>query len=99
MQTDMWNSHARGVATAVPSLDYLGWHGEHYVVVRSSGDANSGCGASSSTSGAGTESVEIKELPARRRLDCLKGVDLGSEDAAWLERIDVPMDYELPGVE
>lgn len=40
--------------------------------------------------------VELKELPSRRRLDCGKGVDLGSEDAAWLERKDVPMDYDMP---
>lgn len=43
--------------------------------------------------------IELKELPARRRLDCGKGVDLGSEDATWLERKDVPMDYEMPGLE
>lgn len=40
--------------------------------------------------------VELKELPSRRRLDCGKGVDLGGEDAAWLERKDVPMDYDMP---
>ncbi|CAK5271213.1 unnamed protein product, partial [Mycena citricolor] len=40
--------------------------------------------------------VELKELPCRRHLDCGKGVDLGSEDASWLERKDVPMDYEMP---
>jgi len=40
--------------------------------------------------------VELKELPSRRRLDCGKGVDLGSDDAAWLERKDVPMDYDMP---
>jgi len=44
------------------------------------------------------DAVDLKELPSRRRLDCLKGVDLGSEDAAWLERIDVPMDFEAPGL-
>lgn len=43
--------------------------------------------------------VELKELPARRRLDCGKGVDLGSDDAMWLERKDVPMDYERPGLD
>ena len=42
--------------------------------------------------------LELKELPTRRRLDCGKGVDLGGEDAAWLERKDVPMDYEMPGL-
>ncbi|KAJ7123748.1 hypothetical protein C8R44DRAFT_831289 [Mycena epipterygia] len=79
VQTDIWASSARSVATALPSLDFLGWHGEHYVVVR---------GADGS--------VELKELPCRRHLDCGKGVDLGGEDAAWLERKDVPMDYEMP---
>jgi hypothetical protein len=44
-------------------------------------------------------SIELKELPTRRRLDCGKGVDLGSEDAAWLERKDVPMDYEAPALD
>ncbi len=89
VQTDMWISSARGVATAIPSLDFLGWHGEHYVVVRSDG----------SSSGYGSGSVELKELPTRRRLDCGKGADLGGEDAAWLERKDVPIDYETPGLD
>jgi len=40
--------------------------------------------------------VELKELPSRRRLDWGKGVDLGGEDAAWLEGKDVPMDYDMP---
>ena len=79
LQTDIWASSARSVATTLPALDFLGWHGEHYVVVRG---ADGG--------------VELKELPCRRHLDCGKGVDLGGEDAAWLERKDVPMDYEMP---
>ncbi|KAJ7153420.1 hypothetical protein C8R43DRAFT_1001883 [Mycena crocata] len=79
-QTDIWVSSARSVATALPALDFLGWHGEHYVVVRGSDDG----------------SVELKELPCRRHLDCGKGVDLGGDDAAWLERKDIPMDYEMP---
>lgn len=90
MQTDLWTSSARRVAEALPSLDFVGWHGEHYVVVRTAGSER----ASSSSS-----KVELKELPARRRLDCGKGVDLGTEDAAWMERKDVPMDYEMPGLE
>ena len=65
------------IAVAVPWLDYFGWHGEHYIVVRSS-----------------DVGVEVVELPARRWQDCGRGVDLGGEDAAWLERKDVPMDYE-----
>lgn len=81
VQTDLWTSSARSIAVIMPSLDFVGWHGEHYVVVRS------------------TDKVELKELPARRRLDCGKGVDLGTEDAAWMERKDVPMDYEMPGLE
>ncbi|PCH43202.1 hypothetical protein WOLCODRAFT_103209 [Wolfiporia cocos MD-104 SS10] len=83
-QTELWASAACSVAVALPSLDFVGWHGEHYVVVRTSGDE---------------AHVELKELPARRRLDCGKGVDLGGEDAAWLERKDVPMDYEMTGLE
>ena len=83
VQTDIWYASLRAVAGAVPSVDFVGWHGEHYVVVRS-GDG---------------EKLELKELPARRRLDCGKGVDLGGEDATWLERKDVPMDYEMPGLE
>lgn len=84
MQTDLWHASLRSVAVAVPSVDFVGWHGEHYVVVRG---------------GPAGERVEVKELPARRRLDCGKGVDLGGEDATWLERKDVPMDYETPGLE
>lgn len=86
VQTDAWNSSLRSIATVLPSLDFVGWHGEHYVVVRGEGSGDG-------------EAVELKELPSRRRLDCGKGVDLGSEDAAWLERKDVPMDYEMPGLE
>lgn len=80
----MWTSSARSVAVVLPSLDFVGWHGEHYVVVRG---------------GHYGERVELKELPARKRLDCGKGVDLGGQDATWLERKDVPMDYEMPGLE
>lgn len=90
MQTDVWANSARSVAEELPSLDFMGWHGEHYVVVRNS-----------NTDESGNEHVhvELKELPARRRLDCGKGVDLGGEDATWLERKDVPMDYEMSGLE
>lgn len=80
LQTELWLKSARSVAVELPTLDFVGWHGEHYVVLRN-------------------ESVELKELPARRRLDCGKGVDLGGEDATWLERKDVPMDYEMSGLE
>ncbi|KAI0261950.1 hypothetical protein BC834DRAFT_893413 [Gloeopeniophorella convolvens] len=83
MQTDAWLAAARDVALAVPAVDYVGWHGEHFVVARAPG---------------GT-SVELKELPVRRRLDCGTGVDLGSEDAMWIERKDVPIDYEMSGLE
>ncbi|PSR73013.1 hypothetical protein PHLCEN_2v11117 [Hermanssonia centrifuga] len=84
VQTDLWASSVKHVAATNPTVDFVGWHGEHYVVVRG-GDFG--------------EKVEVKELPARRRLDCGKGVDLGSTDATWLERKDVPMDYEMPGLE
>lgn len=102
VQTDAWLAHARDVALAVPSIDYVGWHGEHFVVVRhhdhqhwpaSVGGDHAGAAAS------GVSCVELKELPVRRRLDCGKGVDLGSEDAMWMERKDVPIDYERSGLE
>jgi hypothetical protein len=44
------------------------------------------------------EEVELKELPCRRHLDCGKGVDVGGEDATWLERKDVTIDFEMPVV-
>jgi len=94
MQTEAWCSSARSIATAILSVDFIGWHGEHFVVVRSEGSNANGCGNWNRR-----PQVELKELPARRRLDCGKGVDLGSEDAMWLERKDVPMDYERPGLE
>ncbi|KAJ7835649.1 hypothetical protein B0H14DRAFT_2268438, partial [Mycena olivaceomarginata] len=68
-------------ARALPGLDFLGWHGEHYVVVRRTGERR--------------QEVELKELPCRPHLDCGKGVDVGGEDATWLERKDVPIDYEM----
>lgn len=80
-QTDAWLTNARSVAQAVRSLDFVGWHREHFVVVRSeSGE------------------VDLKELPTRKRLDCGQGVDLGA-DGAWLERKDVPVDWETPGLD
>lgn len=86
MQTELWGSSARSIAHALPTIDFVGWHGEHYVVVRDSSSSKS-------------EKVELKELPSRRRLDCAKGVDLGTDDAAWTERKDLPMDYEMPGLQ
>ncbi|KAJ2984542.1 hypothetical protein NUW54_g10470 [Trametes sanguinea] len=89
VQTELWASSARSIARVLPSIDFVGWHGEHYVVVR-------GSGANALDS---HEKLELKELPSRRRLDCAKGVDLGTEDAAWMERKDLPMDYEMPGLQ
>ena len=85
VQTDLWYSSIRNIAATVPSLDFIGWHGEHFVVIRN--DTESG------------PTIDLKDLPTRRRLDCGTGVDLGGEDAAWLERKDVPIDYEMPGIE
>ncbi|KAF9074356.1 hypothetical protein BDP27DRAFT_1416242 [Rhodocollybia butyracea] len=149
-ETDLWHASARNVACTLPTLDFVGWHREHYVVVRSTTSASesslvpysaslatvnspsqhmsmsqnsssasdvktiappinlaqidpaypiypSALDAAASTCEVTT--IELKELPSRRRLDCGKGVDLGTEDAAWLERKDVPMDYEEPGLE
>ena len=95
VQTDMWLSNARSIAVSVPSLDFLGWHGEHFVVVRSTGVAGA---QQAGLRELEQKVVEVKDLPSRRRLDCGNGVDLGGEDAAWLERKDVPMDYEVPAL-
>ena len=84
-------AHACDVALAVPSLDYVGWHGEHFVVVRPHHPGSSALG--------GGACADLKELPVRRRLDCGNGVDLGSDDAMWIERKDVPIDYEMSGLE
>jgi hypothetical protein len=40
-----------------------------------------------------TASVEVKKLLTERNLEYGRGVDLGGEDAAWLEWKDVPMNY------
>ena len=34
MQTDLWHANLRSVAVCVPTLNFVGWHGEHYVVAR-----------------------------------------------------------------
>ena len=138
-ETDRWMNAARKVATAVPSVDFLGWHGEHYVVVRRDGPnthqphphpnsarphptihstshfhpplhahppghvhsfhphGHSSSGSASRRSQVADMDIELKELPSRRRLDTGFGVDLGGEDGCWLERIDIPIDYELVG--
>ena len=95
VQTEAWFASARSIAAVILSVDFIGWHGEHFVVVRSGGAS---AGASEKYPYGRTE-LELKELPARRRLDCGKGVDLGSDDTMWVERKDVPMDYERPGLE
>lgn len=217
VQTDLWSASAKYIALAVPSIDFVGWHGEHYVVIRHSGagpwgtygfslaktkavmaspSPSNDSSASSSQTGRCIDcaapmrpfikpqqpsvsaspqtpipqlpqpspvhpqhisplhpqpihslpqtplntvhyphphpqyphhhhhrhpslpyspfppsynslleeatsrlKVELKELPSRRRLDCGKGVDLGGSDAIWLERKDVPVDYEAPGLD
>ncbi|KAJ3882029.1 hypothetical protein F5051DRAFT_69642 [Lentinula edodes] len=159
-ETDLWQASARSIACTLPTLDFVGWHREHYVVVRNTpvGSSTTACTslvsvqstsscsapmmngsfrtpslssaptssftsvpslassakrnfssinlscpdvtpAAPSSPSSETTALELKELPPRRRLDCGKGVDLGTEDAAWLERKDVPMDYEEPGLE
>lgn len=41
-----------------------------------------------------TLNVEVQELPfSRTRLDCCRGVDMGGDDIAWLERKSMPMEY------
>jgi hypothetical protein len=138
---------AKHVAAVVDNLDFVGWNGELYVIVRGEGvkrvrvegenrgvkkvDAAAGTmdtpsssvtpvplltSSSSSTPQpplpssssphipqtrnptptTTTATIELKELPSRRRLDCAKAVDLGNDDNVWLERRDVPIDYDMP---
>jgi hypothetical protein len=94
-QTGGWVAAARGVARALPGLDFLGWHGEHYVVVRRTGERRHRDGQRENGE---ADEVELKELPCRRHLDCGEGVDVGGKDATWLERKDVPIDDEMPVV-
>jgi hypothetical protein len=61
------------------------------------GHPNSGQVSAVRLSQATDADIELKELPPRRRLDTGFGVDLGGSDGCWLERIDVPIDYELVG--
>jgi len=123
-ETDRWMNAARKVAAVVPSMDFLGWQGEHYVVIRrdtsntvhstlhphyhsyahppshthsSHPHGHSGLGQGRRSQVPVDTDVELKELPPRRRLDTGFGVDLGGLDGCWLERIDVPIDYELVG--
>ncbi|KAJ7801577.1 hypothetical protein B0H14DRAFT_3884994 [Mycena olivaceomarginata] len=99
-QTEGWVAAARGVARVLPGLDFLGWHGEHYVVVRRTGERRrlDGRRENGEEGEAEEEEVELEELPCRRHLDCGKGGNVGGEDATWLERKDVPIDYEMPVV-
>ncbi|KAJ7787556.1 hypothetical protein B0H14DRAFT_3505300 [Mycena olivaceomarginata] len=101
--------HLRNTATHRPKPNLVserefaqqteGWHGEHYVVVRRTGERRRLDGRrENGEEGEAEEEVELKELPCRRHLDCGKGVDVGGEDATWLERKDVPIDYEMPVV-
>jgi hypothetical protein len=93
-------AHACDVALAVPSLDYVGWHGEHFVVDRSHHPGSSAMRDALGGAGVpGGACAELKELPVRRRLDCGTGVDLGTDDAMWIERKDVPIDYEKSGLQ
>ncbi|KAF9784563.1 hypothetical protein BJ322DRAFT_1100263 [Thelephora terrestris] len=69
-------------------------------LTRSHGRSNSIQGSVGRHSQASADAdIELKELPPRRRLDTGFGVDLGGPDGCWLERIDVPIDYELVGGE
>ncbi len=75
------NTSACSIAATVPSLEFLVLYDDPYIVLRSHGDVV--C----------TPSVEVKQLPTNRNLEYGRGIDLGDEDAAWLEWKDVPMNY------
>ena len=61
------------------------------------GHSNSGQGLSGRHSQAADADIELKELPPRRKLDAGFGVDPGGPDGPTLERIHVPIYYELVG--
>jgi len=62
----------RGFAAAVPSLDFLIWHDTCYVVVRSHDNMG--------------PTVELKKLLTESRLEYGSGVNVISEDIAWLQQ-------------
>ncbi len=82
---DEWISAARGIAATVPSLDFLALNHVPYVIIRSHGDLGR------------TLNVEVQELPVRRVMDRGRGVNMGGEDTAWLEK-RMPMDYDQSGL-
>jgi hypothetical protein len=96
VHTGAYLEHACDVALTVPSLDYVGWHREHFVVVRHPQGSFAVCGLLGCGGVAGEACVELKELPVRRQLDCGNSVDLGSDDVMWIEQKD---DYEVSGLE
>ncbi len=57
------------------------------------------CAATAPAVATGVAALSSRSFRHGRRLDCGKGADLGGEDAAWLERKDVPIDYETPGLD
>jgi len=61
----------QSIAAAIPSLDFLVWDDTSYVVLRSHGNAGL--------------AVELKKLPTNSRLEYGSGVDVISEDIAWLQ--------------
>jgi hypothetical protein len=105
LQTDTWLVHAREVALAVPSIDYVSWHGEHFVVVHHNHDYHnhsdavsdhhsSACGGACNNKGDAVTNwvcVEIKDLHIRR-VDCRKSVDAGAMSEARMRCASVDSD-------
>jgi hypothetical protein len=77
VHTDACLTHACDVASTVPSLDYVGWYGEHFVVIRYDNPGSSAvCGLLGGGGVAGGACVELRELPVRRRpRERRRGVD------------------------
>jgi hypothetical protein len=61
----------RNIAATVPSLDFLKWHGKLYLILRSHGDMGS--------------TLDFKELQTNNRVEYGSGIDIVSEDIAWLQ--------------
>lgn len=72
--------HARtywrlSILAAIPSLDFLVWNRQPYVVVRRK------------------TTVDLKELPISKNWNYGSGIDFGGDDAEWLERKDLPLQF------
>jgi hypothetical protein len=84
----MWNQSICRVIKAAPSLDYIGWHGKFFAIVRRTRNSHSGRNFDG-------DAIETHQLSSWKRMNVGTGKDFGDNDVTWLERRDVPMHYDL----